>query len=372
MEGNTKRRAEGTNESGTDPRIEKKQRTSTGATPTATTRTRRTTERCSTMDDEPKKSPCDTRKMFDDLKHHFDMTSSRTSDHFERLIGQVDRRVTRNSEAIIEIKDTIKRLEGEGRAPRSPTLEEMDKNNPLYQRERYEAARKMLRMWPVNGKTEDELRNEALRFISDKLRVPRDVCTDQQIVKVRRTKQPRVSTVNHEALVIFTDKFTRDAVVSHAKNLSQYRHPDGKPSAGLRMNYPDHLTADFRILDWYGKQMFNKHGAGTKRNIKFDDDIEGLRIDVKIPEREEWFRVYPAMARDLKIKTSNEEARRTKTVLEISRPKGPPLTGGNAVLRAPVLSTPAQNHTPSTSAVQPIIVHDPDEVIYITPSKRSS
>ena len=42
------------------------------------------------------------------------------------------------------------------------------------------------------------------------------------------------------------------------------------------MNYPDHLSDDFRVLEWYGAEIRRMHGEGTKRNIKFNDEVSGL------------------------------------------------------------------------------------------------
>ena len=230
----------------------------------------------------------------------------------------------------------------------------------------------MLRLWPVRGKEEDELRHEVIRFIREKLQVCNISCTDAQVTRVRRTKQPRRSSVNNEVLVIFQDKYSRDQVVANAKFLSQYRSSDGKPTAGLRMNYPDHLSADFRVLDWYGAEL-NKRHPGTKRNIKFDDDTEGLRMDVKVPHSPEWCRVYPDMAKEVRLQRNDQDAHRTKMVLETPPipPQGPAsfLTGGNSVLKAPVLSSVSLLAQGSSNPRT--VTHDPDEVIYISPTRRS-
>ena len=257
----------------------------------------------SQTDDNNNEDP--TKKLFEDLKNHFDKTSNDTASRFEKLIGTVDARVSENASAIADLKDAVRRIEG--RQNTTPTQSAVraneDKTSPEYQREKYEAARKMIRLWPVNGKTETELRSEALRFIRQKLRVCNISCTDQQILNVRRTKQARHSNISHEVIVFFTDKYARDQVVSNAKHLAEYRLQDGRPTAGMRMNYPDHLTKDFRVLEWYGAEL-NRHFPGTKRNIKFDDDSEGLRMDVRVPHMSEWHRVYPVSYTHLTLPTT--------------------------------------------------------------------
>ena len=176
-----------------------------------------------------------------------------------------------------ELQETVRRIESSitEKASKQICLTTAAKGSPEYRKEKYEAARKMLRLWPIRGTEEEELRKEVIRFLREKLQVCNISCTDEQVQRVRRVKQTRKSAVNNEVIVIFQDKYCRDQVVANAKHLAQYRLSSGQPSAGLRMNYPDHLSADFRALDWYGAELNRTH-KGTKRNIKVDDDFEGL------------------------------------------------------------------------------------------------
>ena len=206
----------------------------------------------------------ETKRLFEDLKSHFNITSRSTAEKFESLIGAVECHVTDNTNVISDLTATVRRIEnglGAGNTPvmaRSglttppclptnlPTPSRGD--SPKYRRDKYEAARKMLRIWPVRGKEDDKLKAETLRFIRQKLQLLASACEDDQIVRVRRTRQPKKTTVNNEVIVIFADKYARDQVFLGAKHLAQFRLPCGKPSAGLRMNYPDHLLADFHVL----------------------------------------------------------------------------------------------------------------------------
>lgn len=246
----------------------------------------------------------------------------------------------------------------------------------------------MIRLWPINGRSEEELRSEATRFIHQKLQVCTISCTNEQILNVRRTRQAKKSNISHELIVFFADKYARDQVVSNAKHLAEYRLPDGRPTAGMRMNYPDHLTKDFRVLEWYGAEL-NRRFPGTKRNIKFDDASEGLRMDVKVPHAPEWHRVYPDMAREIRQERTSDSASRTRVALETPPLTAPSLgdrpasrgllTGGNSVLKAPILSTASlltqlestSAKTAPASSVQSPVVHDPEEIIYISPTRRT-
>ena len=64
--------------------------------------------------------------------------------------------------------------------------------------ERYATARRSLRLWPVEGSDETHLYEETIRFIRQKLAVDSTDCRDVDIICVRRTRQPRKSSVNFE------------------------------------------------------------------------------------------------------------------------------------------------------------------------------
>ena len=78
------------------------------------------------------------------------------------------------------------------------------------------------------------------------------------------------------------------------------------------------------------------HGAGTKRNIKFDESNLSLYMDVNIPTGNGWMRVSPAMARQEKDANQQEEERKTRRKLRAPMPVP---TGGNAA--ALMSKTPA-------------------------------
>ena len=145
------------------------------------------------------------------------------------------------------------------------------------------------------------------------------------------------------------------------------------------MNYPDHLFADFHVLKWYGAEL-NRRYPGTKRNIRFDV-TEGLRMYVRVPHNPDWIKIHPKIAREVKAQKLDEDSNRTKRVLETppsytptpaataaARSHSPQvvLTGRNSVLKAPILS-----NTTLIGAAERTIIHDPDEVIYISPVKRT-
>ena len=91
-----------------------------------------------------------------------------------------------------------------------------------------------------------------------------------------------------EAIVVFSNKETRDAVRSAATNLAGH----GK-AAGIRMQVPGFLLTNFRALENLGYQM-KKVNPSVRRVVKFDDDNMDVMMDVKIGDQ--WRRVRPADA----------------------------------------------------------------------------
>ena len=319
------------------------------------------------------------QEMFDDLKAFIVARTDSSTEKVMSLFGKVNCQVEKNSAAIQEMQKTIERIEAKNELPRqASSLSDgrIAAGGSSSLADKYSFARRSLRLWPVPGGSDTEVRREALRFIHSKLLVPETACSDSKVVRVRRTRQPRRknANVNNEVLITFDDRLTRDDVASHGRNLAGYVNDRGVATAGMRMNYPDHLSEDFRVLEWYGAEMRRMHKEGTKRNIKFNDDVSGLCVDVKLPTDEEWYRVTPEMARDLKKKRAAGEHDRIRRTLENPGQQGrvssllrqPVLSGANSV---PILSQ-GYNSQPSQSASR-TVTHDPDEVIYISPVKRS-
>ena len=96
--------------------------------------------------------------------------------------------------------------------------------------------------------------------------------------------------------MLFDEVQTRDYIMSHAKNLARVSLQSGKPSYGIRLDFPDFLSPQFRTLEKYGAQQRQTHGPGNKRNIKFEDASLSLYMDVKLPDDPNWIQVSPEMA----------------------------------------------------------------------------
>lgn len=73
---------------------------------------------------------------------------------------------------------------------------------------------------------------------------------------------------------------------------------EGRPTAGIQMEVPSELDETFRLLHRFGTRLRARHGAGTKRHIKFDDFGRSLYANIKLPGDSTWTRVTPTMARE--------------------------------------------------------------------------
>ena len=97
-----------------------------------------------------------------------------------------------------------------------------------------------------------------------------------------------------------------------------------KPLAGIRMDIPDYLGADFRTLQNYGMRMRSIHGPDTRKYIKFDDAGLGLYLELKLPGDATWIKLTPALARELDDHSDRDEIDRNRKKLTARRTLPPP------------------------------------------------
>ena len=148
----------------------------------------------------------------------------------------------------------------------------------------YNEARRSLRMWPVPG---PDLKASLKNFLTNGLKLGGAFMDTVGPISVDCHYDPR-SKVADEAIVVFSNKETRDAVRSAATNLASH----GK-AAGIRMQVPGFLLTNFRALENLGYQMKNVNPS-VRRVVKFDNDNMDVMMDVKIGDQ--WRRVRPADA----------------------------------------------------------------------------
>ena len=116
------------------------------------------------------------------------------------------------------------------------------------------------------------------------------------MVNLRRGK-PNLS----EVIVLFVDLEARDRITSYARNLGLFVDSNGKPTAGIRFDIPDHLAGVHRTLLQYGHAMWVKYKKSPefKRNVRFDDVELTYCLDVKFPGKKNWITVsYKRALRD--------------------------------------------------------------------------
>ena len=87
----------------------------------------------------------------------------------------------------------------------------------------------------------------------------------------------------------------RDLVYAHAKNLAKHQ---GK--AGIRLEIPQHLRPEFKLLENHGNNIRNMYGPNVKRSIRFDDAECSLVLNMKLSADDPWVSVSVEQARETK------------------------------------------------------------------------
>ena len=95
----------------------------------------------------------------------------------------------------------------------------------------------------------------------------------------------------------FLNQFMRDKLSSKGRLLADCRDQEGWPTTGLRIDVPDYLGRDYKVLTEYGFRMWRAHGEGTRRYVKYDGDNYGLYLELRLPGAQSYLRITPQMAR---------------------------------------------------------------------------
>ena len=122
-------------------------------------------------------------------------------------------------------------------------------------------------------------------FIHEVLMVSTRQVGQDDIESIRRPQEPAPPGIEdrREVIVTFFDKWKRDTVMASSPNLSEMIVQAGKPTAGVRLEMPKELEDMFTMLNRFGTRLRARHGAGTKRHIKFDDFTGSLFTNIKLP-----------------------------------------------------------------------------------------
>ena len=109
------------------------------------------------------------------------------------------------------------------------------------------------------------------------------------------TQQLPRSKIKEEILVHFHSSEERDVVYAHAKNLARH---EGK--AGIRLEIPQHLKHEFKLLEGHGNMIRTMYSNGVKRSIRFDDSEYSLVLNVRLAADDPWVSVSVAQAKETK------------------------------------------------------------------------
>ena len=203
-------------------------------------------------------------------------------------------------------------------------------------------ARRSVRLWPIEGTNPNQLWENTGGFLHVTLGISEtDLCQDD-IESITRIPPDGLTSVRavDEVLVRFFDKRKRDLVMSSSPRLADSVDPDGRPTAGIRLEIPTELDDTFRLLSRFGARLRARHGEGTKRHIKFDDYHGSLFANIKLPGDANWTRVTPGEAREDLEASIREESRHNQKRMAAKLVPGPrerlgrPLTIANEAVSA--------------------------------------
>ena len=160
----------------------------------------------------------------------------------------------------------------------------------------FSLARRSIRLWPVKGTGRDELWRNAGIFLGTNLEMEGKI-DEKEISSISRAVLASGPGVTDEVVVVFATPAARDLVMGSASKLAGFIDGQGRATAGMRIEVPKHLEADFRCLFRFGQTLRARHGPGTRRHVKFDDTLKSLFLNIKLPTDERWSRVPIEIAR---------------------------------------------------------------------------
>ena len=148
-------------------------------------------------------------------------------------------------------------------------------------------SRRSLRLWPVAipvplGPDADaaesfiRLRAAVYLFMKENLEIkdPEELEIEDLVVQ----RPMRRGNIKDEVLVKFGSVTERDEFIGHAINLKDVGFP-----AGVCLDIPPHLQADFKALVQYGNDARAHFGGDIKRSVRFHEQDLGLVLNLCLP-----------------------------------------------------------------------------------------
>ena len=133
-----------------------------------------------------------------------------------------------------------------------------------------------------------------VEFLKEKLDLDQESLDELGELRLRKqtlTKKQKEAGVRDEYCVTFDSKQTRDMIKARAARLANFRD-----TAGMRLQIPDHLQKDFKLLMGLSYEL-KQRNPDLKRNVKFDEDELGLFMDVQVKRDGPWRQIKPEQAR---------------------------------------------------------------------------
>ena len=314
-----------------------------------------------------------------------------TADFFRGLIGENTRQITQRIDAMStevagltktvgdnekRISEAAAKIDGHDQALESHSrqIESLDARlsrleegasvgnagAPL-RNEAYLWARRSIRFWPIDLTSDETLWNGAGEFIHSALGIPTSEICQEDIQEVVPAPAPRfvAGNLNNEIIVTFHCPRKRDLVMSRVGVLSSFIDAQGKPTAaGVRLEVPPQLQDTFKLLSRFGARLRTRHGEGTRRHIRFDDEECSLIANIKLPGDTSWSRVTVAMA-----KKDLEESTRLESQSILSRiskdPKLAAVPGPRQRLATSIANGTPQDHSNGVPTQRPAAPHPP-------------
>ena len=257
-------------------------------------------------------------KLWFDNKMSEKLQGVATKDQTQQLIDNIAKNSEcgiKNSEDIAKLKNTVDRIETKmngtvnyagvaAAATAAPLVESApvgrhdSPSTYSKEREAFLLSRRSLRVWLIEGSSEDEIKKATVDLFSQALGAN---ARDLGIEKITRVKSAPRGVAYMEILVTFTDAFARDDIFARGPSLANYRDDKNRPTAGIRLDIPAHLMGAFKMLETFGYQLKKKHGNSFRKHIKYDEFEESLFIQVGIKyedEAVEWSNYSPVEAKE--------------------------------------------------------------------------
>ena len=276
------------------------------------------------------------------------MQVQRNTDELCQLMTRVERLENKRSDPDIirtEVekfwdKERVRQVDPQNFLTGARTIEQ-----ELGRQKKFEESRRALRIWPIGGKTPQEISDNLSLFLQGALLLSKTEVDSLGIDWVERTRVAPRSKIHNEVRILLPDPRTRDFLASKGRMLSTYVDNARRPTAGFRMDIPDYLAKDYKILEDYAFRMREAHGRDTRKSIRYDDNGYTIYLDLKLPGSMSWLRITPDLARELRERRNKDDIEAARPML-MARPRMDPYGSIGSSAQGSHMAPPNANLTP--------------------------